>query len=153
MEIGQDVVELARILQHVSMVQALLRKVAHRLLERADAHDLSKLAEDELEGMARISQNKLGSPEYVSALSSPVVKLHWSRNSHHPEHFAQGFKDMSVLDVIEMVCDWKATNIVRGRGYLEWEKSVDIMAERLQLSVQEYYFVKVISQMVKDVGE
>lgn len=151
MEISPDVVELARVLQHVSMVRALLRKVAHRLLERADLHDLSKLAEDELGGMARISQNKFGSLEYVGALSSPVVKLHWSRNSHHPEHFEQGFKDMSVVDVIEMVCDWKAANMLR--EHLEWEESIDIMAERLHLSIQEYYFVKAIAQLVKDAGE
>ncbi len=151
METSQDVVELARILQHISMVQTLLRKVASRLLERADLHDLSKLTEDELGGMVRISQNKFGSPEYVDALSTPVVKLHWSRNSHHPEHYTRGFRDMHTLDVIEMVCDWKATNILH--GHLDWGKSVDIMAERLHLSVQEFYFVKTIAQLVKDVGE
>lgn len=151
METSQDVVELARILQHISTVQALLRKVANRLLERADLHDLSKLTKDELGGMIRISQNKFSSPEYVDALASPVVKCHWSRNSHHPEHFASGFKDMGVLDVIEMVCDWKVANILH--GHLGWEESMDIMAERLHLSIQEYYFVKAISQLVKDVGE
>jgi len=154
MKVGSDVTELARILQHISMVQALLRQVAHRLLERADVHDLSKLAEDEFGGLGEVKrmadQYGFGSPEYVVALSNPSIVLHWGRNPHHPEHHSQGFRGMSALDVIEMVCDWKATNVLR--GHPEWDKSVDLMAERLHLSVQEFYFVKAIAQLVKDVG-
>jgi hypothetical protein len=127
--------ELARVLRHIMTVQVLLRKVARLLLERADQHDLSKLAADELGGMIeidRIADKKgLNSPEYMAALSGPAIQLHRSRHSHHPEYHADGVEDMSLLDLVEMVCDWKAANMLR--GHPEWRESVEMMADRLDL--------------------
>jgi hypothetical protein len=37
-----------------------------------------------------------------------ALKHHYAANSHHPEHYENGIAGMSLLDLIEMVCDWKA---------------------------------------------
>ena len=37
-----------------------------------------------------------------------ALKHHYEVNSHHPEHFDNGINDMTIIDVIEMLCDWCA---------------------------------------------
>lgn len=139
--------ELARALRHIMTVQALMRQVAHYLLERADRHDLSKLAPDELGGLIeidRIADEKgLNSPEYMAALSGGAIQLHRSRHSHHPEYHPDGVNDMSLVDLIEMVCDWKAANLLR--GHPEWHKSIEMMAERLELSPYQTWLINLIA--------
>lgn len=48
-------------------------------------------------------------------------------NTHHPEHW-HGIKNMSPLDLIEMLCDWKAATRRHATGDLL--KSIRINAER-----------------------
>lgn len=152
MEMNPHTKELARVMRHILTVQALLNGIAHKLSGRALAHDLSKLSPDELGGMIEINiiadEFGLNSPEYMEALEGDAIQLHRSRHSHHPEYHDGGFQDMSPLDVIEMTCDWKAANMLR--GHPEWHESVEMMVERLGLSVQEFYFVKAISQLLED---
>ena len=143
--------ELARGLRHIMTVQGLLRRVARQLLNRADDHDLSKLAPDELGGMIEIDaiadRCGLNSPEYMAALSGKAIKLHQSRYPHHPEYHSNGVEDMGIFDLIEMVCDWKAANQLR--GHPEWEKSVDMMAERLSLSPEYVLLINLIARALE----
>lgn len=140
--------ELARVTRHVLTVQKLIRRFSYRLLERADTHDLSKFANDELGGMIEIDaiadEKGLNSREYMGALSGPAIQLHRSRHSHHPEYHPNGIKDMSILDVIEMVCDWKAANILR--GHPEWFESVGMMITRLDPPRTHTYLINLISR-------
>ncbi len=142
--------ELARCLRHIMTVQGLLRRVARQLLDRADGHDLSKLAPDELGGMIEIDaiagRYGLNSPEYMAALSGEAIQLHQSRHSHHPEYHPNGIEDMDIFDLIEMVCDWKAANQLR--GHPEWGKSVDMMAERLSLSPEYVLLINLIAKAI-----
>ena len=143
--------ELARGLRHIMTVQALLRRFARQLLNRADNHDLSKLAPDELGGMIEIDsiadKFRLNSPEYMAALSGTAIKLHRSRYSHHPEYHLNGVEDMNIFDLVEMVCDWKVANQLR--GHPEWKKSVGMMAERLSLSSEYVLLVNLIAKALE----
>jgi len=96
------------------------------LNERAIVHDASKMLDDEFAGFSRINAaarlQKFGSPEYAEGMrrERSTIDLHFSRNSHHPERMGMGLlgsevvehdvgrgpKEMTFLDVIEMVCDW-----------------------------------------------
>jgi hypothetical protein len=38
----------------------------------------------------------------------PALERHYSKNSHHPEHHEDGIKAMNLIDLIEMLADWKA---------------------------------------------
>jgi hypothetical protein len=38
----------------------------------------------------------------------PALDHHYAQNRHHPEHHASGIAGMTLLDLIEMLCDWKA---------------------------------------------
>ena len=105
---------LATIEQHRTEVRAALNTVVQDLSRRTLVHDVSKYKEDELEGFARISkvarEHVYGSEEYIAAMKQEkgTIELHYSRNSHHPEFYKENSWDMPLLDLIEMVCDWRA---------------------------------------------
>ncbi len=152
MNIHPHAKELARALRHIMTVQSLLRHLSRRLLERADKHDLSKLAPDELGGMIEIDaiadQYGLNSPEYKESLSGGAIQLHYKRHSHHPEHHPNGVEDMNIFDLIEMVCDWKAANVLR--GHPEWYASVEMMAKRLDLSSEYIWLINLVAEALND---
>lgn len=103
-------------LEHIDKVQARLAKFSLALRERAIAHDASKLEEPEKSGYDKLTADLkdivYGSPEYKQALTDakPVIDHHYAHNSHHPEHYENGIAGMSLLDLVEMVCDWKAAS-------------------------------------------
>ncbi len=84
---------------------------AIRLVGRCSVHDISKIQNtEEFMALASIVDDitdmhdikHVLSPEQVNA-----IKLHWKRNSHHPEYY-ENANDMSDLDLLEMACDCHA---------------------------------------------
>jgi len=122
--------------RHVGFVGLALQRISQELENRATVHDLSKLADDEFAGFARINAaarvHKFGSPEYAEGMRQErkTIDLHFSRNRHHPEFIfdlgqERPQREMTFLDVIEMVCDWWGA----GKGYdsnLSWRESVEL---------------------------
>lgn len=112
-------------IKHIRRVQSLLADVSNRLFLRAIAHDVSKLEEPEAstfeEFTAKLKGSTYGSPEYKQFLADmkPALDHHYANNRHHPEHWAGGIKDMSLLDLIEMLIDWKAAGERHANGSIE----------------------------------
>lgn len=112
---------------HIALVSRLLLACALALEERAKSHDASKLESPEKE-MYEIWRPKLDamsidSPEYKNALiyMGEGLQHHYAVNRHHPEHFEQGIHGMNLIDILEMVCDWKAAAARKGEVVnLEW---------------------------------
>ncbi len=100
--------------KHINRVQELLFDVVAKLLKRARQHDASKLREPEASALAAVTPRLKGlvymSPEYVACLEElkPALDHHYALNTHHPEHWPNGIQGMSLLDLIEMIVDWKA---------------------------------------------
>lgn len=126
--------------KHIRLVQRLLHQVVKELLDRADRHDSSKLERPEVDGFAKaapLSGMTYGSAEFEQqkkALLGAALQHHYARNSHHPEHFKNGVNDMTLLDVLEMFVDWKASSLRHNDGNIR--KSVEINANRFGLSPQ-----------------
>lgn len=38
----------------------------------------------------------------------PFLDHHYENNPHHPEHFSAGILNMTLVDLVEMFCDWVA---------------------------------------------
>lgn len=120
--------------QHIRRVQALLSDVANRLIQRAIVHDASKLEEPEAsvfdEYTSKLKGSTYGSEEYKQFLvgMKPALDHHYANNSHHPEHWPNGIKDMSLLDLIEMLVDWKAASERHENGSIT--KSLEINKPR-----------------------
>lgn len=101
-------------IKHIRDVQLEVRRVVLDLLRRAFEHDASKLEEPELsvfnEYTPKLRDSTYGSDEYKRFLKGMGEGLehHYACNSHHPEHYEDGIRGMSLLDLIEMICDWQA---------------------------------------------
>lgn len=125
-------------LRHIYRVQSLLREVVDNLLRRAIAHDWSKLCEPEAsvfaEYTAKLKGMTYGSDEYKQCLAEmkPALDHHYQSNGHHPEHWPNGMRDMSLLDLIEMFVDWKAATERHADGSLD--RSIEINQARFGYS-------------------
>ena len=103
-------------LDHINKVQVRIAELQANLDTRAALHDRSKLSEPEKSGYDRLTTRLAdvvyGTEEYRTALAEakPTIDHHYAANSHHPEHYPNGIAGMSLLDVVEMLCDWKAAS-------------------------------------------
>lgn len=127
-------------LTHIRRVQELLANMQYKLALRAVVHDQSKLEEQEKAGFDEVT-NALrdltyGSDEYKAQLAKlkPTLDHHYANNSHHPEHHTNGVGGMTLLDLVEMFCDWKAATERHANGSVE--RSIKINTERFKLSPQ-----------------
>jgi hypothetical protein len=103
-------------LDHIGKVQVRISEIVSALRRRGYEHDASKLEASEKAGYdqltTRLAEVEYGSDDYRAALreASETIAHHYAANSHHPEHYQNGIAGMSLLDVIEMLCDWKAAS-------------------------------------------
>lgn len=102
--------------EHIARVADFMYDAIFNLEERARNHDASKLVEPELSGFNK-STPKLASltypsEEYKAALDEmrPTLDHHFEHNDHHPEHYPDGCAGMSLLSLLEMLCDWRAAS-------------------------------------------
>jgi hypothetical protein len=100
--------------KHINLVRVLLRQFATELLKRGDVHDQSKFSEEEVkiftEYTSKLKGTTYGSEEYKQYLveMKPALDHHYSYNFHHPEHFENGIRGMTLVDLVEMLFDWWA---------------------------------------------
>lgn len=139
------------ICQHVTLVQDNLHRVIDKLVKRARVHDLSKLNDDEFSGFVQINkvarEHPYGSDEYKASLKEvDAVELHYSRNDHHPEFFDGGVNDMNLLQLIEMVCDWKAASETYGQT--SFSESLRIQKDRFKIDDKQFYIIQLIAEVI-----
>src|ERR1044072_967644 len=120
--------------EHIKEVQYLFSKVLTKLSLRSWNHDESKLQEPEKEIFDKYTPllrgTTYGSERYTQFLGEMGSALahHYENNSHHPEHYPNGVNGMSLLDVLEMLVDWKAAAKRHSDGSIE--QSLQINKER-----------------------
>jgi hypothetical protein len=129
-------------LRHIEAVRNHLGACIVELLKRAEQHDQSKLQSPEREAFDEFTSKlrgiTYGSPEYkamVSTVDGPMKKAlqhHYGHNRHHPEHHKNGIKDMNLLDLLEMLCDWKSSSMRHNDGNIL--KSIEINQARFGFS-------------------
>lgn len=127
-------------LEHIRKVSINLNNFAKDLLERANNHDESKLHSPEKELFdvytPRLANLTYGSDEYKANLAElqPALDHHYANNSHHPQFHKKGVDDMTLMDVVEMFCDWKAAVERTLEG--NFDKSLFINQERFNIAPQ-----------------
>lgn len=139
--------------EHINQVRLFMYEVISRLDDRATEHDKSKMEEPELsiftEYTPKLKNTTFGSDEYKENLKGMQSGLehHYQQNKHHPEHWKNGINDMSLLDIVEMLVDWKAATQRHDVG--DMLQSLKINKERFGISDQLY---KVLYNTVKELG-
>ena len=126
---------------HSLRVGHFMTHVIKELVDRSVVHDLSKTEPPEVEAFdratARLSSIAYGSPEYAASLAElkPALDHHYAHNAHHPEHRPNGINGMTLVDLVEMLADWRAsTERMGGTGDLR--KSIEMNAKRFKIEPQ-----------------
>lgn len=131
---------------HIEQVRKYIKIVIDRLWQRGIDHDKTKLESPEAEVFAEVNDKlknlTYGTPEYEENLKDLQVALqhHYAKNKHHPEHYQNGINDMNLIDLLEMLCDWKASTFRQHDGNLL--QSLDKNAERYGISKQLLQILK-----------
>ena len=103
-------------IEHIERVRMFVDRAVGNLLKRQMVHDRSKLEEPELSAFdiatPKLAGLEYGSEEYKQSLRDlgPALTHHFEHNDHHPEHFENGVRGMSLMALIEMLCDWRAAS-------------------------------------------
>lgn len=126
--------------EHIAKVAGYLSLCADLLRIRAATHDASKLEEPEKSTFDRVTpllrNVTYGSDEYKTLLAEMGAALqhHYAHNSHHPQFFGNGIDGMTLLDIIEMLADWRAAAQRHADG--DFGKSLEINRVRFGISDQ-----------------
>lgn len=126
--------------KHIANVVKFVNIIVRHLQKRACEHDASKMDTPELELFTeytdKLSSCTYGSEEYKKFLEAlkPALDHHYAKNRHHPEHYKSGIDDMTLVDLVEMFCDWRAACERHNDGNIL--KSIDINTKRFNISPQ-----------------
>lgn len=127
-------------LKHAQRVGELMAQTIRELVDRSVCHDRSKTEDPELavfnEFTPKLRTSTYGSDEYKGYLAEMKVGLdhHYATNRHHPEHFEDGVGGMTLVDLIEMLADWRAATERHADGSLV--RSLAIQKDRFGISDQ-----------------
>ena len=133
-------------LKHRERVYVFLNSIRYKLGVRGLEHDGSKLQAPEKEVFDRITPKlkglTYGSKEYKDSLKEMGTALehHYKNNSHHPEYYDNGILDMSLIDIIEMLADWKAATLRHANGDIR--KSLEINKKRFEIPESLYQILQ-----------
>lgn len=125
-------------IEHIECVRKYIDHLEAEIAERAFSHDETKLISPEKEVFdeftPKLANTTYGSDEYKEHLKGmgKALEHHYSANRHHPEHFENGIKDMDLVDIVEMLCDWKSASMRHNDG--DVLKSIEINQQRFGYS-------------------
>ena len=135
--------------KHIKTVRRMIWIFVKALFKRALKHDASKLQSMEKETFdiytPKLKNCTYGSDEYKEFLKEMDTALqnHYFHNPHHPEHHLMFpehncgvthsvLERMSLIDIVEMLMDWKAASMRHTDGDIM--KSIDINQKRFSYS-------------------
>jgi len=139
---------------HIDRVRKYIRFFTDKLTTRGELHDASKMTSPEIELFAEHTENlnkiEYGSDEYKKELDElkPALEHHYSHNRHHPQYHKDGVSGMNLIDIIEMICDWKASSERQKNGNLL--RSIEINAERFGIDKQLMQILINTAQLLED---
>ncbi len=138
-------------LLHMTEVSENLEALASELRKRGFAHDRTKLQELEFDGFVstreKFKKANYGTPEYQECidLTKPAVDHHYENNRHHTGFHKDGINNMNLIDVLEMIADWRAA-----ARRSQDKKLVDTLNYAFKKNKIEPQLAKVITNTLND---
>ena len=134
--------QIIHVFGHKNMVNYYLSLITCDMLKRGSIHDDSKLYGKEKEQFINVSDPKYtslkyGTKEYNEAITNNVKlaqRTHYESNDHHPEHHENGIDDMDLVQILEMLVDWKVGGLAMDAGDIF--KSIEINKNRFGIDDQ-----------------
>ncbi len=103
--------------KHIEKVEYYISLCVKEMTKRAKEHDHDKIDDPTEKALfdeytPKLKNCTYGSDEYKSYLQGlkKGLDIHYKNNRHHPEHFENGIRGMNLIDLLEMICDWKAAS-------------------------------------------
>ncbi len=134
--------------KHIAAVGHYLLSVINRITFRIVDHDSSKMKKHEKpcfdKYTSKLADSTYGSEKYNKFLKgmAPALEHHYCENRHHPEfhmrtdkyifNMASALGCMNLIDIIEMLCDWKAATERHKDGDIF--KSIELNQKRFRYS-------------------
>ncbi len=116
---------------HIYLVKEYIYDFCGCLEDQVQDHDKTKLEEPEKSILDKITPQLKDMSYWGNEYQKSLEKMgnhHHKHNRHHPEFFENGIKDMNLVDLIEMFCDWCAATTRHNNGNII--ESIDKNAER-----------------------
>ncbi len=141
--------------QHIRRVGQFIDRAIGDLGYRKAMHDASKLVSPEVEAFdiatPKLAKLVYGSPEYKQSTRDlgPALEHHFVVNDHHPEHFENGVRGMSLLALIEMLCDWRAAS-ERGKQRLDDPEKVVTFESGLAYQQQRFGYSDELAEIFRN---
>jgi hypothetical protein len=128
---------------HIAIIRQVVDKMVSELQLRGQNHDSSKFEEPEKSQndyyIPLLKKVVFGSPEYTELNNRRKQDIgllhHFQANRHHPEHFENGIRDMTLIDIMEMFCDWYAAS---KRSDSDFPSGAKYNADRFNMSDDLY---------------
>lgn len=129
------------------------------LLRRGAVHDNSKFSGKEFRQLASIITERTkkcftDASTVMTDKEKEAIELHWSNNRHHPEYYSN-LKDMTKIDILEMVCDWAARSEQYGTNLIEFvaerqRNRFNFSSEMYQEVLEYCYLIEKLSSTVQE---
>lgn len=127
---------------HCNKVNSKLQILINQLCHRGKTHDSSKFKDPEYKSYKKytplLHNLQYQSKEYKQVTHNPefrdAINHHKSVNSHHPEFYENGVNGMDLVDVIEMLCDWKSADERYDNS--DWSNSFKLNCEKYGIDNQ-----------------
>jgi len=138
---------------HVSEVAENLEICASNLRQRGHAHDRTKFQPMEFDAFVstreKLKRAKFGAPEQQECVDTirQAVDHHHANNQHHVQYYSDGIKDMSLLDILEMICDWRAAT--RRNSESRFKGFLEVAIKKYNISPE---LEKIIQTTLKELG-
>lgn len=146
---------------HINRVRYFLGFAIANLCERCNKHDASKLVEPELSAFdiatPKLAETEYGSEEYKQSLRDirPALDHHFAHNDHHAEHYENGINGMSLMAVLEMLCDWRAAS-ERGKQRMDDPDKMGSFESGLSYNFEKYgiepQLADILRNTIKELG-
>jgi hypothetical protein len=126
-------------MRHIETVRNYINWCINELMIRQEQHDQTKLQSPEVEIFEeytdKLRATTYGSDEYKENMKEMKVAIdhHQLNNRHHPEYFGKdGILGMNLIDLLEMMCDWKSATMRHNDGDIM--RSIKLNKERFKYS-------------------
>lgn len=140
--------------KHIQQVGKYLNLLACEILKRAILHDKTKLEDPERSVFEKFTpllrDSTYGSEEYNQFLKDmkPALDHHYASNRHHPEYFENGIKGMTLIDLIELIADFKSASERHADGDIY--KSIEINQKRFGYSDElKQILINTVDELIK----
>ena len=127
---------------HRNRVANYMACIAQMIKLRGEEHDVSKLSPVEFPVYSRaigeFEKYSFGSDGYEKAKESikQATDHHYKLNRHHIEYFSDGIDGMNLIDLIELLCDWKSATLNHPENPGDMARSLQVATEKYKISPQ-----------------